>query len=222
MGDEAPKYDQIKDLRMTENEKDRKAVMMFYKKILPCVSGKKKFKKIMHEVTISDTVTASLEALALWIIYNYEDKWNTEGTTRESPAKFTGVTKGNKIYSGWDAAGITKFNEFMEFVRYNRKEDNGQFEELFKSEMRKEHEDRMIRKNNTTLPNDDIVCENDLDSKLADISKVIYTREPSKSYESRESSDSTSMSSQSSVSSTSYHSVQHYHAENSGTYFSSL
>ena len=100
LGDSAPRYDQIKQLRSTTEDSDKKAVMLFYKNILPCVSGKKCFKKHMHKVTISNAVSTSLEALALWIIYNYEDKWSTEGTTRESPAKFTGMTKGNRIYSG--------------------------------------------------------------------------------------------------------------------------
>ena len=218
MGDNAPKYDEIKDLRMADTEKNREAVTIFFRKILPCVSGKKRFKKIIHEKRISETVTVSLEALALWIIYNYEDKWNTEGTTRESPAKFTGVTKGHRIYSGWDSAGVVKFNEFMEVVRHNRDVDDGKFENEFKEEMRKEHEDRMIRKKRFSLTSEDVVCENDLDSKLADISKMNYNREPSKSYDSLTSNDNASMSSQSSTSNSSYHSIPHYSTENSGTY----
>ena len=132
MGDNAPTYDEIKDLRNAKSEKDQEAVMIFHRKILPCVSGKKRFKKVIHEKKISEVVTVSLEALALWIIYNYEEKWNTEGTTRESPAKFTGVTKGNKIYNGWDLAGVVKFNEFMEFVRHNRDVVDGAFEDKSK------------------------------------------------------------------------------------------
>ena len=218
MGENAPTYDKIKDLRDAKSEKDKDAVMFFYRKILPCVSGKKRFKKIIHEKRISEAVTVSLEALALWIIYNYEEKWRTEGTTRESPAKFTGVTKGKRIYSGWDSAGVVKFNEFMEFVRHNRDVDDGAFEDEFKKEMRKEHEDRMIRKKSVSLPNEDIVCENDLDSKLANISKMNFNQEPSKSYDSLTSNDNESMSSQSSTSGSSYHSVPHYSTENSGTY----
>ena len=222
LADDAPTYDEIKELRMTESEKNKKAVITFYKKILPCVSGKKRFKKIIHEKTISEAVTVSLEALAVWILFNYEEKWKTEGTTRESPAKFTGVTKGNRIYSGWDSAGVVKYNEFMEFVRQDRQEDGGLFEDAFMQEMRKEHEDRMILKKNITLPSDDVVYENDLDSKLASISKVTFRRGPSKSYDSLSSNDNTSMSSQSSASASSYHSVPHYDTENSGTYFGTL
>ena len=222
LGTNTLRYDDIKDLRMTESETKQQKVMTFYQKVLPCVAGKKKFKKLMHHKTISEVVTVSLEALALWIIFNYEEKWSTEGTTRESPAKFTGVTKGNKIYSGWDAAGIIKFNEFMEFVRFNRQEDDGVFEDAFKKEMIKDYEDRMIRKHNTSLPDDDVVCENDLDSKLSDVNKVIYTRDSRKSYNTPSSNDSTSLSSQSSVSASSYHSVPHYTTDNSDTYHETL
>ena len=222
LGEKAPTYRDIKDLRLAASETEQKKVVTFYKKVMPCVAGKKKFKKIMHHKTISEAVTVSLEALALWIIFNYEEKWSTEGTTRESPAKFTGVTKGNKIYSGCDAAGIIKYNEFREFVKFNRQEDDGVFEDAFKLEMTQEHEDRILKKHNSTLPEDDVVCENDLDSKLSDISKVVYTRETRKNYDVPSSHDSTSMSSQSSVSASSYHSAPHYNTDNSGTYQETL
>ena len=132
------------------------------------------------------------------------------------------MTKGNRIYSGWNTAGVVKYNEFVEFVRQDREEDGGVFEDAFKQEMRKEQEDRMFLRNNVTLPNDDIVCKNDLDSKLAGISKMKFNRDTSKSYVSLSSNDNTSMSSRSTASASSYHSALHYETEHSGTYFEAL
>ena len=88
-----------------------------------------------------------------------------------------------------------------------------------RKKMIKDYEDRMIRKHNTSLTDDNVVCENDLDSKLSDVSKVIYTRESRTSSNTTSSSDSTSLSSQSSVTAaSSYHSVPHYTTDNSDTY----
>lgn len=178
----------------------------------------------MHQVTISNAVTTSLEALALWIVYNYEDKWSTEGTTRESPAKFTGMTKGNRIYSGWNTEGITKFNEFIAFVRNNREQDDGNFEEMFKNKMLQEHEDLLIKRNKH-VHTENIVCHNDLDTKIASMSGMIYHSEqqhiPS-TCNIPGISDTASTVSQSSVSAASFHSVQNYSASSNGASFEAV
>ena len=179
----------------------------------------------MHEVTISNAVSTSLEALALWIIYNYEDKWSTEGTTRESPAKFTGMTKGNRICSGWNSEVIAKYNEFVTFVRNGRDEDDGHFEDIFKHAMMKEYEDRLMKKNGMMHNTGNIVCANDLDSKLERMSTMIYERNEQKvprTCNIQGVSDTASTVSQSSVSAASFHTVQNSSSVHSAKYFEAL
>lgn len=136
------------------------------------------WKNKLHEVPISSAVTSSLEALALWIVHNYEEKWKSEGTTRESPAKYTGMTKGNRLYCGWSDAGINKFNEMVAYVRRNR-ELGQNFEKIFQNKMIKEHEDNLIKKQKTTARNVATICVDDLDARLADTtSSMIYNRVP--------------------------------------------
>ena len=92
-------------------------MFLFYKHIVPCVSGKKTWKKQFHHITISNAVTVSLEALALCIVHNYKQKWM--GNKNEGQALYTGLIKENKMYTGWDNSGIGKYNEMCIFAKKN-------------------------------------------------------------------------------------------------------
>ena len=41
------------------------------------------------------------------------------GNENEGQALYTGLTKGNKMYTGWDNSGIKKYNEMCIFVKKN-------------------------------------------------------------------------------------------------------
>ena len=82
---------------------------------------------------ISEIVTPSQEALALWIINNYEDMWNP--ISKQSKAKYTGSNTGNSMYKGWRKEGIEEYNELCAHVKQHRDADL-EFEEEFKKAMK--------------------------------------------------------------------------------------
>lgn len=171
LGHNAPRYEQIQDLRCTEDEENKEAVYLFYNNILPCLSGKKYWKQKFRKETISRAITVNLEALALWIIHNYERKWLGSEDGKEEHALYTGLTKGNKMFTGWDNDGIKKYNEFCRFVQQNRIDGSGYELELMER-MVKEHEDEISfkRREKTTVA---IECFDDLDGKLQQLPRVV-------------------------------------------------
>ena len=171
LGHEAPTYDKIKNLRLTIDEEKKQAVFLFYKHIVPCVSGKKTWKKQFHHVTISSAVTVSLEALALWIVHNYEGKWM--GNENEGQALYTGLTKGNKMYTGWDNNGIEKYNEMCIFVKNNRMEGKA-YDDEFQARLIAEHEEKNLKKQGKSQDAVPIVCFDDLDEKLGTLPNAVY------------------------------------------------
>ena len=93
------------------------------------MTSSKIWKKEKSESLISQEITTSQEATALWILKNYEDKWkeSTEGT------KYTGSTRGNKNFRGWSDQGIEEYNHISEHVIQNRLSGK-MFEEQFRDE----------------------------------------------------------------------------------------
>ena len=105
---------------MTEDEEKKNLVYVFYKYLMPCVCGKKYWKSRYRKERISRMCTVSQEALALWILHNYEKKWSIGDSDKSVQALYTGITKGNKMFSGRDDEGIQKYKEFCTFVKQNR------------------------------------------------------------------------------------------------------
>ena len=98
---------------------------------MPCLVGRNEWDRQCAEVLISDFVSPSMEALGLWIIDNYSEKWSGGGKRTER-AKYTSVKQGNKLFGGWNENGIERFNNLIILVRENRNEDNGDFEQKFR------------------------------------------------------------------------------------------
>ena len=176
LGKNAPRYDRIKNLRSTVHEQDKEAVYLFYNNILPCLSGKKYWKHKFRKEMVSQAITVHLEALALWILHNYERKWLGNDNEKEENALYTGLNKGNKMYSGWDNEGIQKFNELCKFVQQNRIEVP-EYELELMERMNKEYEDDESRKkqDKTTVA---IECFDGLDGKLQDLPRNMHSYEP--------------------------------------------
>ena len=176
MRERAPRYEQVKNLRCTVDEEKKRAVFLFYKNILPCVCGKKNWKNRFRNETVSQATTVNQEALALWILHNYEGKWLGVGSHKEEHALYTGFSKGNKMFTGWDNEGIQKYNEFCNFVRQNRN-DAPCYELELREEMKQEYEEEVLSKQmeSDELP---IQCFDDLDGKLQNLPRTAYNCGP--------------------------------------------
>ena len=120
--------------------------------------------------------TISQEALALWILHNYEDKWTVGETDKNVHALYTGITKGNKMFTGWDDEGIEKFNEFCNFVKENRK-TGSTFEYDVQMKMIEDYkeEQNKARRENARVP---VACFDDLDEKLKDLPRPVQNNLP--------------------------------------------
>ena len=146
---------------MTKDRERRIDVVTFYRTIIPCLVGRNEWDKKCMNMRISDIVSTSIEAMGLWIIDNYSEKWSTGGR-RTDKAKYTSVNQGNRIFGGWNKLGIQRFNEFVTFVRDNRKEDGGQFECEFQEYCRDSYEKLQEHKNDVVLENT-VRCLDDLE-----------------------------------------------------------
>ena len=153
-------YDDIKDLRRTKDSTKRTKVFMFYQDIVPCLVGRREWEMKRAVTTISDIVTPSLEAMALWIIDNYGDKWSRKGGRTEK-AKYTSVKQGNKLFGGWNESGIERFNSLVCLVRRNRREDT-HFEKSFLTFCQEEEEKSEEKKFEAATENN-VSCLDDLD-----------------------------------------------------------
>ena len=124
-------YENIKELRRSRDLVQEAEVNIFFNVVIPCLVGRNEWDRQCTESLISDFVSPSIEALGLWIIDNYSDKWMTGGQRTEK-AKYTSVKQGNKLFGGWNEAGVQRFNGLILLVRENREEDNGVFERKFR------------------------------------------------------------------------------------------
>ena len=79
---------------------------------------------------ISDFINVTQEETALWILKNYEDKWNSEGELKHS--KYTGRIRGNMTYKGWSSERIHAYNDLFQLVKGIRV-DRRSFEEEFQT-----------------------------------------------------------------------------------------
>ena len=128
-----PKFINIYPLRKAESHEEMQDTYIFFENLLQSVVGHKIWRKGKYNSLISEIVTPSQEALALWIINNYEDMWNPIFIL--SKAKYTCSNTGNSIYKGWRKEGLEKYNELCAHVKQNRDEDL-EFEEEFKKAMK--------------------------------------------------------------------------------------
>jgi len=125
-----PSYESVKSLRQAETEVQKNDVNIFYNVLIQSVVGHRVWNKSKSRVLISDKVSVSQEATALWILKNYEGNWKHNTTEGTSVAKFTGSTRGNRMFKGWSSDGIEEYNLIIEHVKNDR--INGQdFEETF-------------------------------------------------------------------------------------------
>ena len=159
-----------------QKTKTKKSVYIFYKYIMPCICGKKYWKSRFKKERISQMYTVSQEALALWCLHNYEDKWTLGETDKNVHALYTGVTKGNKMFTGWDDEGIQKFNEFCSFVKQNRSTEK-EFECDLQMQMIEDYKEEQMsgRRENARVP---VACFDDLDEKLQELPRAVNNNEP--------------------------------------------
>ena len=158
--DNAITFDDVKELRRTTENKKKHKVFVFYQEIVPCLVGRREWDMKRAVSTISEIVTPSLEAMALWIIDNYGEKWSRKGSRTEK-AKYTSVTQGNKLFGGWNEHGIERFNNLICLVRKNRSEDIN-FEKSFLAYCQEEEENREEKRLYIATENN-ISCMDDLD-----------------------------------------------------------
>ena len=120
--------------------------------------------------------TVSQEALALWILHNYEDKWTNGEHDKTVHALYTGLTKGNKMFTGWDDEGIQKYNDFCTFVKENRVA-GADFENEVQMRMIEDFkaEQTRARRDNARVP---IECFDDLDEKLKEMPRTVQNNIP--------------------------------------------
>ena len=161
---------------MTEDEEKKQSVYLFYKYLMPCVCGKKYWKSRYKKERISRMCTVSQEALALWILHNYEKKWTEGDGDKNVQALYTGITKGNKMFSGWDDEGIQKYNEFCTFVKQNR-EEGTDFEYEIQMKMIEDYKREKIsaQRDNARVP---VACFDDLDAKLQELPRTMHNSMP--------------------------------------------
>ena len=214
LGNKAPRYEEIRDLRLTVDEEKKESVYIFYKHIMPCVCGKKFWRSRFQNETVSQMTPVSIEALALWIVHNYEDKWSNEERNKSVPALYTGMCKGNKMFTGWDNAGIQKYNEFCNFIRQNRMEGPEFESEIQMRLIEDDKEDvinRRVEQHQTTID-----CFDDLDEKLEGIPRIAQHNMPLQTtvFCNTGANDVASTISSSSAS-TSYRSAEYYNGGNS-------
>ena len=107
---------------------------------------------------ISDIITSSIEAMALWIIDNYGEKWLRWGKKTEK-AKYTCFKQGNKLFGGWNEIGIERFNELVRHVRKNREGDEN-FEDMFLKFCQAEDDEKNVKLTSEAK----IFCLDDLDN----------------------------------------------------------
>ena len=120
--------------------------------------------------------TVSQEALALWCLHNYGEKWELGETDKSVSALYTGVTKGNKMFTGWDDEGIQKFNEFCNFVKENRSAGK-EFEYDLQLKLIEDYKEEQLsaRRENARVP---VACFDDLDEKLQELPRPVLNNAP--------------------------------------------
>ena len=89
---------------------------------------------------------------------------------------YTGITKGNKMFTGWDDEGTQKYNEFCNFIKENRKAGSD-FEYDLQMKMIEDYKEEKIkaRRENARVP---VACFDDLDEKLQDLPLPVQNNVP--------------------------------------------
>jgi hypothetical protein len=164
-----PSYKQVQVLRGATTDEQKTDVYIFYEHLIQSVVGHKMWRKSRVKVLISDAVTASQEATALWILKNYEETWNNQHKTI---AQFTGSTRGNRRFKGWSAKGIDEYNSITKSVLEDRKKGT-LFEEHFKMDQfnklnmnkRKNHTNQIydVSANDISVYDDLVMAESDME-----------------------------------------------------------
>ena len=160
LGENCITFERIRALRKTTETQKRADVITFFQDIVPCLSGRREWEMKRKNTMISNIITPSIEAMALWIIDNYGEKWLRGGKKTEK-AKYTCFKQGNKLFGGWNEIGIERFNELVRHVRKNREEDEN-FEEMFLKFCQAEDDEKDVKQEETTSETR-IFCLDDLD-----------------------------------------------------------
>ena len=167
--------DKLKKLRGTGKKHNNYIyVITFFKKLVPAISSisnlKQFFKHIIHN-KISGTVTVHEEALALWFLYNNEDKWRnhflkkhdeeTYGSLEVPYPVYTGSLSGHHPYQGWNNDGMIKYSSLLEDVKKDRADETNNFELMFQQEI--SQETNKGKKNDKDENRPSVRIENDLE-----------------------------------------------------------
>ena len=120
-------------LRASITTEETRDTYICFENLIQSVVGNKQWKGGKHCNLISDFVTVNQESLALWILQNYEDPWNSQKNT-PARAKFTGTRNGNSMFHGWSDEGIVEYNRLCTHV-VNDRNKHLNFEQEFRKEM---------------------------------------------------------------------------------------
>jgi len=144
-------------LRRLDRGGVNKAFLYFYHHILPCVAGLQKCRREGKLQRLGQIATPSDEALGLLLIENSEDRWLDEfeesktrhgATSVSTPTMYTtsGTTNEYKAFTGkncgWTVEGIERFNEILDMVKDDRKQNGKWFDDMWQLYLKKEEMER--------------------------------------------------------------------------------
>jgi hypothetical protein len=126
----------------------QQVMVLFCERFVSWVVGKCEWNKKKFNTKQSELTTASDEAFTLLVLENIWEPWqklaeSTDSLNREldengnfkkrNPVsgKFTKNACGARRYCGWDAYGITRFNNLLLQVHKDRQENGAAFDEYF-------------------------------------------------------------------------------------------
>lgn len=120
-------------LRKGTNE----AYMVYCCHFLPCVIGRKKWKKAGKGKGILARATETDEAFGLLLLENNWEKWVAESTKMEiiPPTKWTSNAKSAGPNEGWDNLGRRRYNELCNLCSNDREENGEAFDAEFHAKL---------------------------------------------------------------------------------------
>lgn len=111
----------MKSLHQERTDDEKRDVGIFNAQLIQIVVGIRYWQKAKSKVLISDAITKTQEATSLWILNNYENKWNKGGSETIGLEMFTGCTRGNMVFNGWSLDGIQEYNSIIDHIMNDRR-----------------------------------------------------------------------------------------------------
>ena len=125
---------EITKLRQSKSLKEMNAFTWFWDSLLECVAGTSSWGEQKHAKMMSDIVTVSDEAFALFLFEASRNKWIAEwenekrGANTEVPSALYGLGGrcNDKTFHPWDDAGIQRYKDLRDYVQKDRENDEGE------------------------------------------------------------------------------------------------